>query len=333
MLTTTEPGRRMEPTGSGYGMLLTPATPGAQLSELHTAGLDQLLIETGHILIRGYSPTVEDFNALVAAYSTRLTMDPARAFNGSAAQQVDSGYDPIGLHLENGATPFGSDLLWFTCVTAARSGSQTTVCDGYRVLDRLSAEAREAFAAQPLRYTRSGIPRQLWQRLAAFLRGDGAQPREMTVEDLYAVANPGAQVRFSLDRDGNLSYDYVVSAAGPTRWSDRLAWANSLFGPSYNYRSPDIRFADGRPIDDDLLAEARQACEEVTEEIDWQDGDVVLIDNSRVMHGRRAITDPRRSILNAQSYARAAASAQRAVPHVTPAGDQAAPSEEREDNQ
>ena len=33
-------------------------------------------------------------------------------------------------------------------------------------------------------------------------------------------------------------------------------------------------------------------------------GDIVLIDNTRVMHGRRAITDPERTILNAQSYAR-----------------------------
>ncbi|CAM3660609.1 hypothetical protein GCM10009799_47040 [Nocardiopsis rhodophaea] len=36
----------------------------------------------------------------------------------------------------------------------------------------------------------------------------------------------------------------------------------------------------------------------------WEDGDIVLVDNSRVMHGRRAITDPDRTILNSQSYAR-----------------------------
>lgn len=44
--------------------------------------------------------------------------------------------------------------------------------------------------------------------------------------------------------------------------------------------------------------------DELTENIEWQDGDVVLVDNTRAMHGRRSITDTRRTIYNAQSYLR-----------------------------
>jgi alpha-ketoglutarate-dependent taurine dioxygenase len=53
-----------------------------------------------------------------------------------------------------------------------------------------------------------------------------------------------------------------------------------------------------------VIAEYTEVSEKVTEEIQWEDGDIVLIGNTRVMHGRRAITEPERTILNAQRYAR-----------------------------
>ncbi|MEU2727455.1 TauD/TfdA family dioxygenase [Streptomyces griseoviridis] len=294
---------RLTSIGDGDGMLITPRPGHAGFRALLDAGLDTLLADAGHLLIRGFEPSVEDFNTLVRTYSSRTTLDPARVFHGSAAQKVDSGHDPIGLHLENGGTPYAPDLLWFHCVKAAESGSQTTVCDGYRVWDALSDRARDAFTAQPVRYART-VPAELWRRLAAFMAGDGRGHDEVSVADLYEQANPGSKVEFTENADGSLHYDYQVHAAHPTKWSTRPAWANSLLGPSFNYETPDIRFSDGSPIPDDLVAEYTGITEAVTEEIQWQDGDIVLIDNSRVMHGRRVITDPDRTILNSQSYAR-----------------------------
>ncbi|MFJ6212082.1 TauD/TfdA family dioxygenase [Streptomyces sp. NPDC092296] len=294
---------RLVTIGDGDAMMVTPPGEGADFASLFDAGIDTLLADSGHLLIRGFRPSVEDFNELVQRYSSRTTLDPARVFHGSAAQKVDSGQDPIGLHLENGGTPYAPELLWFHCVKAAASGSQTTVCDGYRVWDALSDQAKDAFSAQPIRYART-VPAALWRRLASFLTADGRGPEEVTVADLYATANPGSKVEFTEHPDGSLHYDYQVYAAHPTKWSTRTAWANSLLGPSFNYETPDIRFADGSAIPADIIAEYVSVTEAVTEEIQWEDGDIVLIDNSRVMHGRRAITDPDRTILNSQSFAR-----------------------------
>ncbi|MTD57959.1 TauD/TfdA family dioxygenase [Amycolatopsis pithecellobii] len=290
--------------GEGDGLLVTPATGQASLAEIDQVGLVELLADAGHLLIRGFPASVEDFNALVQRHSSRTTLDPARTFHGSAAQKVDSGHDPIGLHLENGATPFAPDLLWFHCVKAAGSGSQTTVCDGYRVWEALSESTRQLFTAQPITFARN-VPAALWRRLAAFLANDGRTPEDMTVESLYQLANPGSQASFvEINEGGDLRYEYAMYAAHPTKWSSRVAWANSILGPSFNYEAPDIRFADGTRIPDDAVAEYTEVTEKLTEEIAWQDGDIVLIDNSRVMHGRRAITDPDRTILNSQSYAK-----------------------------
>jgi hypothetical protein len=290
--------------GISDSLVITAATAGAGAGELYQAGLDGLLAQAGYLIIRGLRPTAGDFSSLVRHYSSRITLDPARAFHGDTAQEVDSGYGPIGLHVENGGTPYAPDLLWFCCMKAARTGSQTTVCDGFRVWDALSERARQLFTAKPVKYTRGGIPAALWRRLAAFLAGDGARPQDMTVADLYRLANPGAQLRIHEDPDGSIGYEYTVHAAHPTQWSDRIAWANSILGPSYNYEAPDIRFADGSPIPGDVVGEYTAVTAAVTEEVQWQDGDIVLIDNTRVMHGRRAITDPARTILNAQSYRR-----------------------------
>lgn len=301
---TTRESLILTPIGSGTGIIISPASPARGISSLLEADLYDLLADAGHIVIRGFNPTTEEFNDLVRHYSSRTTLDPAREFHGNAAQKVDSGHGPIGLHIENGMTPFAPDLLWFYCVKAASSGSQTTVCDGFRVWDSLTEGSRKLFADQPLRYTRRNIPAVMWQRLAAVLSGNGAKPEDMTVADLYRLANKGSEVEFTEQADGSITYEYLVHAAHPTYWSDRMAWANSILGPSYNYEAPDIRFADGTAIPEDITAEYTEVSEQLTEEIAWEDGDIVLIDNTRVMHGRRAITDPNRTILNAQSYAR-----------------------------
>jgi alpha-ketoglutarate-dependent taurine dioxygenase len=82
----------------------------------------------------------------------------------------------------------------------------------------------------------------------------------------------------------------------------RVVWANSIFGPSYNYEAPEITFGDGHKISPELLAEMRATTERLTRNIDWRNGDVLLIDNTRVMHGRREIKDTSRTIFNALSY-------------------------------
>lgn len=290
--------------GTGEGVIIQPATAGdAAFDDLYRAALDEVLATAGHVVIRGFDTTTDQFNGLVRHYSSRITLDPARSFHGDVAQKVDSGHGPIGLHLENGTTPFAPDVIWFYAIKAARIGSETIVCDGARVWDALSYRAREMFTEQPVRYSRT-VPSDLWKRLAAHLVGDGRKYDQMTVDDLYAVTNPRTEVAFSENADGSLFYEYTVFAAHPTRCSARISWANSLLGPSYNYETPEIRFANGSPIPEAIIEECAEVTASLTEELRWEDRDVVLIDNSRVMHGRRSIADPDRSILNAQCYVR-----------------------------
>jgi alpha-ketoglutarate-dependent taurine dioxygenase len=291
---------RVTSYGSGTGLLLQPAEPGTTLGSLAPGQVIRTLREAGFLLLRGFRPDLEEFSRFVGAHSERVTLDPARSFHGgSTAQKVDAGYDAVGLHLENGNSPFAPTLTWFFCEKAASSGSQTTVCDGYRVWDALSEEAHGLFRAHEIVYSRR-VEEEKWKAFAAFHLGT-PDVASVTVDELRELAGgPGKTVIDLLD-DGSIHYAYRVSAAHGTLFDERLAFANSILGPSNHYEKPRITFADGRDIPVHILKEVESVTEELTEELDWADGDVALIDNTRVMHGRRAITDPERSIYNAQS--------------------------------
>jgi alpha-ketoglutarate-dependent taurine dioxygenase len=288
--------------GSGKGRVVE-SRAGDTLDALDPREVYRLLAEAGFLLFRGFTTDMNGFNTFVKNASSRIVSDPAREFYGEAAQKVDAGLDGVGLHLENGNSPFMPDLTWFFCQKAASTGSQTTVCDGYRVWDELPVPVRDAFAGQDIVYSRN-VPERLWKGLVDHLLGGAKSYDEITVEDANALVTEPDRTVLRPNPDGSIYYAYRTPAVRrPTLFGERPAWANSIFGPSNNYEKPEIRFADGSPLGDELLTAAERVSDSVTEDIDWQDGDAVVIDNTRVMHGRRPIEDPARTIFNAQSYA------------------------------
>ncbi|MGW3635682.1 TauD/TfdA family dioxygenase [Streptomyces sp. NPDC005122] len=287
--------------GSGDAWLLD--THSSQpLADIDTEDVATLLALGGAVLFRGFDTSLESFSAFVKSLSSRVTLDPARSFHGGdVAQRVDAGSDSVGLHLENGTTPFAPDLTWFFCERAASSGSQTTICDGLRVWEALSAETRAFLKDRSFTYSRS-VEEAQWKAFAWHEGGRIKPMADVTLEDVRALASGRGEITASLTDDGSLSYRYQVCVAHSTLFSEGPAFANSILGPSYNYEMPIIGLEDGSELSADLLAEIEKVTAELTEDIDWQDGDVALIDNTRVMHGRRVITDPDRTIYNAQSF-------------------------------
>ena len=69
-----------------------------------------------------------------------------------------------------------------------------------------------------------------------------------------------------------------------------------MLGPSHNYAPPRYRFNDDDIVSEDEIEEMRALAETCTHEINWQDGDIAVLDNTRIMHGRRAIVDTNRQL-------------------------------------
>lgn len=266
------------------------------------ADLYGALAEHGVLLLRGCLDNVRVFSAFVREHSSRLSLDPARAMDGGAAQLVDAGRDAIGLHCENGNSPFWPDLTWFYCDIPARIGSETTVCDGERVLARMSPGCRRFFEEQPIRYARR-VEAGKWKRLVQHYRPDLGALEAIRFDHLEALVGDDPNTALSYDpEDDSIGYAFTVSAIQVSTLSQRPAFANSLLGPSFNYEKPRITRADGAAIPARWLDEFARVSEAETIDIRWQARDMALIDNRRVMHGRRAILDSNRRIYNALSY-------------------------------
>lgn len=288
------------------GLIVTSLNEG-DVNQLSKNYLLSQLAEHGYLILRGFQHSIDHFSQRVRQSSGRISLDPARSFSGDTAQKVDAGFDKVGLHCENGNSPFWPDLCWFYCQQAPTQGSQTTLCDGKRVYQHLSPAAREAFSAQDIVYTRR-VEEQKWKTYAFYaLASQENAPKslaETTLDHLLSLTAASASTRITLNDDGAIHYAFQTPAIRASRLNpeERYNFANSIFGPSNHYEKPVITFASGHEIPPDLLAEADAVCERFTFDIGWQHGDIVLIDNTRVMHGRRRIEDKARTIFNALSY-------------------------------
>lgn len=288
--------------GNGTYRLITALQPGALLADLERSLVVPLMKDAGVLLFRGFATSLEQMSAFVERHSGRVTLDPARAFHAKNVQKVDAGFEPLGLHCENGVAPGAPDYVWFYCQRAARVASQTTVCDGVRVWETLSDETRALFSAHRIKFTRTFAP-AAWKRWVAVEHPTVKNEQDVRPEHLVELISrfEGQTVRPL--GDDRVHTEFCIPAIYKSA-DGRWAFANSLLGPSYNYDAPRVTTDDDVAIPDSVWEDVRTATAAMTEDIDWCDGDVVLIDNTRVMHGRRRIEDPDRLLFAALSTAR-----------------------------
>jgi alpha-ketoglutarate-dependent taurine dioxygenase len=253
------------------------------------AEIKHTLREQGWILLRHEHYDVHRFSELMTALCQKLTYDPARENITQQSQKVDAGTQAVGLHIENGTTPLPPDIIAFFSEVSASQGSQTTVCDGHAVWNSLSEPLKQKFAA-PMTISRY-LPKQIWQKYVA-TAFNIAQADTVTWEDLNKFIQMISGQAISPAHEGGVEYHLQMNMIRHDNLKGVPAFANTILGPSYNYQKPKFTFADGSEISQELITELAELCEQHTQEIDWQDGDVAIIDNKRLMHGRREILVP-----------------------------------------
>lgn len=274
--------------------ILRPAGSDREIGDDALAALRARLAEDGWAVLRGFDVDMAAFSALTARVCRRITFDPARAMAEDNTQKVDAGLGPIGLHIENGNTPVCPDVVLFYSARAAFEGSQTTICDGREVAARFD-EDRRARWSRPVTVRRR-LPELLWKRYLANEHPAISRPEEVREEHILQFQAAIPNQSFRLNEDGSLDYGLTISPIRASSLSGGAGFANAILGPSHNYEPPTYAFADGEVVGADEIEELRAIAEDCTHEINWQDGDVAVIDNTRVMHGRRAIVDAERQL-------------------------------------
>jgi hypothetical protein len=261
------------------------AGDGAPLAALDLAAVRTALERRGAVLLRGFRTTVEDFGELGDALcsSSMANESPNREALETAnrVQSVNLGGDPFPLHPELAREPWRPDLAMFACIEAPSVAGQTNVCDGIAIADALPAPLRQDLLARQLFYIRPASP-----ELLTFWLGTAAP------SDSDLAAPPAACPYWFRRAQGRILRGFSRPVLEPTLFQDEPAFANFLlFARDYLRISHIPLLNGGEQFPDDWLDEIRGIARGLTYSHKWTKGDVLLLDNSRFMHGRRAIGD------------------------------------------
>lgn len=252
------------------------------------------LTRDGWVILRGFDADMSKFSALTTALCKKITFDPAREYGDKNTQKVDAGTGPIGLHTENGNTPVCPDIVAFYSPIAAFEGSQTTICDGRAVFEGMT-EDQKARWQQPMVVERY-LPEALWKRYLTNEHPAISSPDEVTDRHIEEFRAFIPNQDFDLLEDGGMNYRLTVSPVRPSNLSGGQGFANAVLGPSHNYAPPRYYFAADDVVSAEEIGQLAELAETHTHEINWQDGDIAVLDNTRVMHGRREIVDTNRQL-------------------------------------
>jgi alpha-ketoglutarate-dependent taurine dioxygenase len=264
-----------------------------------------LVQEHGVLLVRDPDASLDDFVTLSEKIMSPMvhhatgTVERDPVSGDSRTSTVNKGADDIPLHREGSYAPGCPDLLMFYCARPAASGGATQVCDGVEILRNLPDEVRERAADLELCW-RWTAPPDRWQSTLGAKTPDEARLRMAGLRRTL----PGyesLEARF----EGDLLHGtFRTPCVIPTRWSGQSAFCNSLL--LHHFRAPnefyereliEVSQPDGSPVPADLLAAARETAQRLTVDVSWDTGDILIVDNSRFMHGRTAFSDTGRSIL------------------------------------
>lgn len=248
----------------------------------------------GVLLFRGFGVDYQQMKTFAEKFSSRFVLDKDRPIVNTWDKYVtlvDPGMHYVSPHAENANSPFRPDVIWFCCGVPAAQGGETLFWDGIKIWQNLSEELRQLFIAKKIKYCQK-FPATDWKR---FL-GIGA-----TLADVKRTLNGIPGLTYNINPDQSISIEYICSAVVKTKYGNQNAFANSLIAEYKNPRGV-VTFADGSPIPSTIINQTQQVINNVTELISWQTGDLVMIDNSRFLHGRRSFADINRKIYSLLSY-------------------------------
>jgi hypothetical protein len=275
--------------------------------------------QCGAVLFRGFPLTSpEDFDAFVTAFglenfpyleslsnAVRVNKTP-RVFTANEAPPGVAIY----LHHEMAQTPVFPTRLFFYCQKAAEEGGATPLCRSdilWEEIEKNLPAFAEKCEKKGLRYSNvmpstndlaSGMGRSWQSTLRAETRQDA--------EDRLA----GLGYSWSWEENGCLRATTPLLPAIEDLGDGRKSFFNQLIAAFQGWKderndpSKSITFGDGSRLDRSDVDWLTRRADELCFDVPWQAGDVALVDNMVVMHGRRtfcgtrqvlaSLADPRR---------------------------------------
>jgi alpha-ketoglutarate-dependent taurine dioxygenase len=300
--------------------VLEAARPDLDAREWAIARRDAIaahLRDTAAVLLRGFRRlSDEGFQAFVAdvlgpPLEYRERSSPRSQVAGRIYTSTEyPAHQPIFLHNENSYADVWPLRIAFYCAVPAETRGGTPLADVRAVYRELPPEVRERFARTGVRYVRHFTDRVGLSWRDVFQTAD---PREVEAycaahgyacEWLAGTGGDPAVLRTS--RRGQAVATHPVT--GEVIWFNHAAFFHlstlepdvreGLLAQCGEDRLPNQTFyGDGEPIEPHVLEAIRAAYRTHTLSWTWRAGDVLLLDNMLVAHGREPFTGARRILV------------------------------------
>jgi alpha-ketoglutarate-dependent taurine dioxygenase len=282
----------------------------AEWCETRGEWIEQALVQHGAILLRNFSvSSLEEFECVTRTvspslleYKERSTPRKSVGHDIYTSTEYPAHLD-IVQHNENSYASTWPRKIFFYCHLPAENGGETPLADSREVYRRLSKETRELLSERKVMYVRNyGLGIDLsWQ--------DAYQTRDAAEVESYCRA---ASISWEwLDGGRRLRTRQVRPAVAKHPVTGEWLWFNQahLFHTSgldqatqqalhAAYGEEDLPrqtfFGDGRPIPVNMLDEVREVYRQTLRCFSWQKGDVLIVDNMLISHGRKSFTGPRK---------------------------------------
>ncbi|MBV6623048.1 MAG: TauD/TfdA family dioxygenase [Rivularia sp. (in: Bacteria)] len=297
-------------------LVIQPAIPNVNLLEWTTKNqetIQAMLIKHKALLFRGFdinSPTQLDKFIQATSIGEPISYNdrssPRHEISGKIYTSTDyPAEQSIFLHNESTYCLTWAQKIYFCCLQPAQQGGETPIADSHKIFERISPQIRDKFIAKQVLYVRNyndgfGLP---WQNV--FQTSDKAVVEEYCRENAIEFEwKKGNRLRTKQIRPAVIQHPIT----GVNVWFNHAAFfhVTTLEPKIYNallaeFSEADLPhntyYGDGSPIEAEVLIEIRAAYAQETVVFPWQAGDILLLDNVQVAHGRKPFKGNRKVIV------------------------------------